>query len=110
MRLHPQYGYELLSSIEFLKGAAELVFSHHEKFDGNGYPQRLRGEQIPFGARVFAIVDSVDAMTYKRPYNTPINFREASAEVQRCAGTHFDPDLVTPTLQYLAENLPPELR
>ncbi len=110
MRLHPQYGYEFLSNIEFLKGAAELVYSHHEKFDGNGYPQKLRGEQIPFGARVFAIVDSVDAMIYKRPYNDPITFREASAEVRRCSGTHFDPDLIAPTLEYLGDNVPAELR
>ena len=110
MRLHPQYGYEFLNSIEFLKGAAELVYAHHEKFDGNGYPNRLRAEQIPFGARVFAIVDSVDAMIYKRPYNNPISFKEASEEVIRCSGTHFDPDLIAATLEYLAEHLPPELR
>jgi putative nucleotidyltransferase with HDIG domain len=110
MRLHPQYGYEFLSNIEFLKGAAELVYSHHEKFDGKGYPNGLRAEQIPFGARVFAIVDAVDAMIYKRPYNNPITFREACEEVQRCAGTHFDPDLVAPTLEYLDDNVPAELR
>ena len=110
MRLHPQYGYEFLSSIGFLRGAAELVYAHHEKFDGQGYPKKLRGEQIPFGARVFAIVDAVDAMIYKRPYNNPISFSEASAEVRRCSGTHFDPDLVKPTLEYLGDNLPADLR
>jgi putative two-component system response regulator len=110
MRLHPQYGYEFLSNIEFLKGAAELVYAHHEKFDGSGYPNRLSAQQIPFGARVFAIVDSVDAMIYKRPYNNPITFKEASEEVRRCAGSHFDPDLIEPTLEYLGDNVPPELR
>jgi putative nucleotidyltransferase with HDIG domain len=110
MRLHPEYGYEFLSNIEFLKGAAELVYSHHEKFDGMGYPKGLRGEQIPFGARVFAIVDSVDAMIYKRPYNNPITFKEASAEVQRCSGSHFDPELIAPTLEYLGDHVPAELR
>lgn len=106
MRRHPEYGHEFLSNIEFLKGAAEIVFAHHEKFDGTGYPRRLRGEQIPFGARVFAIVDSIDAMIYKRPYNTPISFRGAADEVRRCSGTQFDPDLVEPTLEYLRDNVP----
>ena len=110
MRKHPAYGYEFLSGVEFLKDAAELVFSHHEKFDGSGYPRRLKGEAIPFGARVFAIVDSVDAMIYKRPYNNPISFSEAAAEVRRCAGTHFDPDVVDVTLDYLSEKIPSELR
>ena len=110
MRLHPQYGYEFLSNIEFLKGAAELVYAHHEKFDGKGYPKGLRGEAIPFGARVFAIVDSVDAMIYKRPYNNPITFKKASEEVRRCASTHFDPALIDPTLEYLGDNVPAELR
>jgi response regulator RpfG family c-di-GMP phosphodiesterase len=110
MRLHPQYGYEFLSNIEFLKGAAELVYAHHEKFDGKGYPNGLRGEAIPFGARIFAIVDSVDAMIYKRPYNKPVTFKQACEEVHRCAGTHFDPALVVPTLEYLGDNVPAELR
>lgn len=110
MRRHPEYGYDFLSNIEFLKGAAEIVFSHHEKFDGTGYPRRLRAENIPFGARVFSIVDAVDAMIYKRPYNNPIGFTEAADEVCRCSGMQFDPDLVTPTLQYLSDHLPPELR
>ena len=110
MRLHPQYGYEFLRNIEFLKGAAELVYAHHEKFDGKGYPQGIRGEAIPFGARVFAIVDSIDAMIYKRPYNTPISFKEASEEVRRCSGTHFDPGLVDATLEYLGDHIPRKLR
>lgn len=110
MRAHPQYGYEFLSNIEFLKDAAELVFSHHEKFDGSGYPRRLKGECIPFGARIFAIVDAVDAMIYQRPYNKPITFRKAAEEVRRCAGGHFDPGLVDSMLQFLADNVPEELR
>jgi putative nucleotidyltransferase with HDIG domain len=110
MRLHPQFGFEFLSKIEFLKGAAELVYSHHEEFDGTGYPRGLRGEEIPFGARVFAIVDSVDAMIYKRPYNQPMKFRDAADEVRRCAGTQFDPGLVEPTLRYLADHVPQSMR
>ncbi|MBI4474390.1 MAG: response regulator [Acidobacteria bacterium] len=110
MRRHPEYGFEFLSNIEFLRGAADIVFAHHEKFDGSGYPRGLKGDQIPFGARVFSIVDSVDAMIYKRPYNSPIAFHEAAAEVRRCARTQFDPDLVKLTLEYLAEHVPADLR
>jgi len=109
MRKHPGYGYEFLCGIEFLKDAAELVHAHHEKFDGSGYPRGISGEEIPFGARVFAIIDAVDAMIYKRPYNTPITFKEAAAEIRRCAGTHFDPDLVEGTLAYLEQHIPKHL-
>ena len=105
MRRHAEYGYEFLNNVEFLKGAAEIVYSHHEKYDGTGYPRGLRGEQIPFGARVFMIVDTVDAMIYKRPYNSPVSFKDAAAEVRRCAGTQFDPTLVEPTLAYLGDHL-----
>jgi HD-GYP domain-containing protein (c-di-GMP phosphodiesterase class II) len=111
MRRHAEYGYEFLSNIEFLKGAAaELVYSHHEKFDGTGYPRQLRGDQIPFGARVFMVVDTVDAMIYKRPYNTPVTFDQAVEEVRRCAGTQFDPEIVEPTLEYLSSYIPQELK
>ena len=106
MRRHAEYGFDFLNRIDFLKDAAELVHSHHEKFDGTGYPRGLRGKEIPFGARVFAIVDAIDAMIYKRPYNQPITFGNAADEVQRCSGTQFDPDLVRPTLDYLSANLP----
>jgi putative nucleotidyltransferase with HDIG domain len=106
MRRHAEYGYEFLRNVEFLKDAAEIVYSHHEKFDGTGYPRGLRGEQIPFGARVFMIIDTVDAMIYKRPYNTPVTFEDAAAEVRRCTCTQFDPGVVEPTLEYLANHVP----
>jgi putative nucleotidyltransferase with HDIG domain len=105
MRMHPEYGYEFLRDVESLRGAAELVYSHHEKFDGSGYPRRLGGEAIPFGARIFAIVDAIDAMIYKRPYNTPVTFQKAAEEVRRCAGTHFDPKLVPSALEFLSGRL-----
>lgn len=110
MRLHAEYGYEFLSNVEFLKDAADIVYSHHEKYDGTGYPRRLRGEQIPFGARVFMVVDTVDAMIYKRPYNTPVLFPDAAAEVRRCTGTQFDPYVVESTLAYLSDQIPSHLR
>jgi putative nucleotidyltransferase with HDIG domain len=110
MRRHAEYGFEFVSNIEFLRGAADIVYAHHEKYDGTGYPRRLRREEIPFGARVFAIVDTVDAMIYKRSYNTPVSFREAADEVRRCSGTQFDPALVESTLDYLGDHVPPHLR
>ena len=110
MKKHPQYGYEFLRDLEFLSEAAELVLSHHEKFDGSGYPRGLRGEDIPLGARIFAVVDAVDAMIYKRPYNEPVTFREAAEEIRRCAGTHFDPELVPLTVEVLGDEVPGHLR
>ncbi len=109
MRRHAEYGYEFLSNIEFLRGAADIVYAHHERYDGTGYPRGLKADKIPFGARVFAIVDTVDAMIYSRPYNRPVLFREAACEVRRCAGTQFDPGLVDSTLSYLSGHIPPEL-
>lgn len=106
---HAEYGFEFLSRIGFLEGAAEIVYSHHEKFDGCGYPRGLKGDAIPFGARVFAIVDAVDAMICTRPYHAAVSFEEAVAEVRRCSGHHFDPDLAEPALTYMAGHLPHDL-
>jgi response regulator RpfG family c-di-GMP phosphodiesterase len=93
MRLHPYHGREFLGQMDFLSDASQLVFTHHEKFDGSGYPQALKGKDIPIGARIFSIVDAIDAMTYPRPYNSPISMEKALEEVQRCAGAHFDPEI-----------------
>jgi putative nucleotidyltransferase with HDIG domain len=109
MRRHPEFGYEMLRSLEFLEDAAELVLSHHEKFDGTGYPRRLLGESIPLGARIFAVVDAIDAMIYKRPYNAPVTFKEAAEEIRRCAGTQFDPDLVPMSIEVLEGCVPKSL-
>jgi putative nucleotidyltransferase with HDIG domain len=110
MRRHPEYGYEMLRSLEFLDDAAELVLSHHEKFDGTGYPRGLRGDSIPLGARIFSVVDAVDAMIYKRPYNAPVTFKEAAEEIRRCAGTQFDPELIPLTIEVLEGCVPKNLR
>jgi len=107
IRQHPQHGYDFLRNIDFLKDAAEVVLAHHERFDGSGYPRGLKGAEIPIGARIFAIVDAVDAMIYKRPYNNaPLSFRAAAEEVRRCTGRHFDPDLVPDALQVLERHIP----
>ena len=94
MRKHPEIGYRILESIEFLKPAAEIVLAHQERWDGCGYPRRLAGEQIPLGARIFMICDTLDAMTSDRPYRKAATFAQAREEISRCAGTQFDPRCV----------------
>jgi len=109
MRKHPEYGFEFLSKIGFLKEAAELVLCHHEKYDGTGYPRGIRGKEIPLEARIFAMIDSVDAMIYDRPYHRAISFEKARERILSGAGTHFDPELIEPVLDYLARKLPEHL-
>lgn len=94
MRRHPEIGYRILSSVPFLGQAAEIVLSHQERWDGRGYPHGLAGEQIPLGARIFAVADTLDAIVSDRPYRRGASFAEARAEIRRCAGTQFDPQVV----------------
>jgi response regulator RpfG family c-di-GMP phosphodiesterase len=91
MRRHPEIGKRLIENVPFLRGAIPIIFCHHEKWDGSGYPRGLRGEEIPLGARIFAVVDAFDAMTFDRPYSKAIPFEAAFAEIKRSTGTHFDP-------------------
>ena len=93
MRRHPQVGYSILSEIEFLKRPAEIILTHHERFDGTGYPNGLKGEQIPIGSRIFALVDTLDAMTSNRPYRKALPFDAVISEVNKFRGRQFDPDL-----------------
>ncbi|HSF06749.1 MAG TPA: HD domain-containing phosphohydrolase [Methylomirabilota bacterium] len=99
MRRHPEIGKRLIENIPFLKGAVPIVYSHHERWDGTGYPQGLKGAAIPLGARIFMVVDAFDAMTFDRPYSRAISFEAAKAEIQRCAGSHFDPAVVASFLR-----------
>jgi response regulator RpfG family c-di-GMP phosphodiesterase len=94
MKLHPQHGQKILRNIEFLEGAARVVAQHHEQWDGTGYPFKLRGEEIDLGARIFAVVDAFDAMTSDRVYRRGCGYEAALEELQRCAGTQFDPAIV----------------
>jgi response regulator RpfG family c-di-GMP phosphodiesterase len=94
MRTHPEIGKRLIEKIPFLHGAIPVVWCHHEKWDGNGYPRRLKGEEIPLNARIFSVVDAFDAMTFDRPYSKAIPFDAAIAEIKRCAGVQFDPRVV----------------
>jgi len=91
MKSHAAKGYELVSVIPGMAQAAELVWSHEERFDGGGYPRGLAGNDIPFGARLFAVIDTLDAMTSDRPYRKGLGFEAAKAEISRQAGTQFDP-------------------
>jgi response regulator RpfG family c-di-GMP phosphodiesterase len=90
MQRHAQIGYELIKDIPFLAEAAEIVLGHHERWDGSGYPRGLRNEGIPQGARIFAVADTVDAMTSDRPYRAALPFQEARDVVEKGAGTQFD--------------------
>jgi len=94
MKEHCERGYEMVRKIPFLRKAAEIVYAHQERFDGTGYPRGLRGEEIPLGARIFAIADSLDAMTSDRPYRKGTTFAAAVEEIVRCAGEQFDPQIV----------------
>jgi putative nucleotidyltransferase with HDIG domain len=94
MREHCARGYQMLRKIPFLQEAAEIVYSHQEHYDGSGYPRRLKGEQIPLGARIFAVADTLDALTSDRPYRKATTFAAARREIKRCSGTQFDPKVV----------------
>ena len=94
MRTHPEVGRRLIERIPFLRGAVPIVYHHHERWDGSGYPLGLRGDAIPLGARIFAVADALDAMTFDRPYSKAMPYEAACREIERCAGTHFDPVVV----------------
>ena len=95
MRRHPEIGRQLIEKIPFLNGAVPIVYHHHERWDGTGYPLGLREAAIPLGARIFSVADAFDAMTFDRPYSRAISFEAAREEIERCAGTHFDPAVVS---------------
>jgi response regulator RpfG family c-di-GMP phosphodiesterase len=94
MRRHPELGWALLNHVEYLRSASLVVLQHHEKWDGTGYPSGLGGNDIVIGARIFHVVDTLDAITTDRPYRRARGFDVASAEIARCSGTQFDPRVV----------------
>jgi HD-GYP domain-containing protein (c-di-GMP phosphodiesterase class II) len=94
VRKHPQIAYDLLSPVAYLHGALDIPYYHHEKWNGTGYPQGLSGEQIPLGARIFAIVDVWDALTSDRPYRNAWTKPEALEHIHSQSGVHFDPLVV----------------
>jgi ribonuclease P protein subunit RPR2 len=92
---HPVIGSEILQGVDFLHEAVQVVRHHHERWDGGGYPDGLRGEDIPLSARVFAVADALDALTSERPYRPAVSWADARTEIRRSAGSHFDPAVVT---------------
>jgi putative nucleotidyltransferase with HDIG domain len=94
VKAHPLMGFRMISSIDFLKSATDVVLYHHERYDGSGYPYGLRGRDIPLAARIFAIIDALDAITSDRPYRNARPFSAVVEELKRGSGKHFDPDIV----------------
>lgn len=99
MRQHPENGSHLLEKLPFLSFASKVVLCHEERFDGSGYPAGLKGEEIPLPARLFAVIDTLDAMTFDRPYRKALLYETAKAEIIRMAGSQFDPQAVEVFLQ-----------
>ncbi len=94
MRKHPVYAYELLSPVQYLRPSLDIPYSHHERWNGSGYPLGLQGEQIPLTARIFAVIDVYDAMTSTRPYHPPRSLAETLGYINAQSGHHFDPHVV----------------
>ena len=93
MKQHPQNGAEIVTKVESLSNTAPIIKHHHERYDGKGYPDGLKGKEIPYLSRVLTISDSFDAMTFSRPYRPAMTFAQAIEELEKCSGTQFDPEL-----------------
>jgi putative nucleotidyltransferase with HDIG domain len=109
MREHCYHGYQILKRIPFLTEAAEIVYSHQERYDGSGYPRGLKGSQIPLGARMFSVADTLDAITSDRPYRPAQTLQAARKEIETWSGRQFDPEVVKVFLN-MPENIWPDLR
>jgi response regulator RpfG family c-di-GMP phosphodiesterase len=94
MERHVQIGFDLVKDIAFLASAAEIVLAHHERYDGGGYPRGLKGEEILLSARIFAVADTLDAITSDRPYRRASSFESARETIRQCSGSQFDPQIV----------------
>lgn len=105
LRQHPTLGADLVSNIKDFNAVEPIIKYHHEKYDGTGYPGNLKGDQIPYLARILTIVDSFDAMTSKRPYNIRKDYNQAIVELKKCAGIHFDADLTCKFIDMLQNDM-----
>ena len=101
---HPSIGAHILGNATIFKEIIPIVKHHHEKYDGNGYPSRLKGEEIPYMARIAAVADTFDAMTSRRSYRGPIDIEHVKEEIKRCEGTQFDPQIAEVFLDILNNN------
>jgi putative nucleotidyltransferase with HDIG domain len=104
MRRHPLFGFEMLSEIEYLRPAIDILLCHHEKWNGEGYPFGLAGEQIPIYARIFAVADVWDALVSERPYRGPQSLESVVEYLRSEAGQHFDPEIVAAFLRMVDED------
>jgi HD-GYP domain-containing protein (c-di-GMP phosphodiesterase class II) len=104
MRKHPQYAYDLLHSIAYLRPALDIPYCHHEKWDGTGYPRGLRGKDIPLSARIFTIVDVYDALSNDRPYRSAWPRRQVMQYLREQSGIYFDPEVVNAFAELLNED------
>ena len=102
MRLHPQFAYEWLAPISYLREAVEIPYCHHEKWNGTGYPRRLKGEAIPFTSRLFAVADVWDALTSGRPYRSAWPHEKVVYYIRENSSLHFDPKVVEAFLNNIA--------
>ena len=98
---HPSIGAHILCNAEVFKDIIPIVKHHHERYDGNGYPGKLKGEEIPFMARIAAVADTFDAMTSKRTYRNALDIEVVKSEIERCSGTQFDPQIAKVFLDIL---------
>jgi HD-GYP domain-containing protein (c-di-GMP phosphodiesterase class II) len=103
MRAHPVVGAGIVEKMEFLNGTADIVRYHHEAWNGKGYPDGLRGDDIPLGARIVTVADSFDAMTTDRPYRKALTVDQAIAQLEGGAGVQFDADLVKVFVKYIRD-------
>jgi HD-GYP domain-containing protein (c-di-GMP phosphodiesterase class II) len=108
IKRHSAEGGRIVSYVKDLSPLVPMIRHHHEWYDGTGYPDGLKGEEIPLGARVISIADAYDTITGKRPYKDPISHEEALEELKRCSGTQFDPEFVEAFCRAMSEVGEPE--
>jgi HD-GYP domain-containing protein (c-di-GMP phosphodiesterase class II) len=103
MKEHCYKGYQIVKKIPFLSDACDIIYSHQERFDGTGYPRGLKGKEIPLGARIFSVADTLDAITVDRVYRRGRSYQVARDEIEKWSGRQFDPDVVKVFLEMPAE-------
>ncbi|ERK31839.1 bifunctional diguanylate cyclase/phosphohydrolase [Clostridium intestinale] len=105
LKQHPTEGVEIIKSVDSLQSISPVILYHHERYDGKGYPENLKGDDIPYNARILTVVDSFDAMTSERPYNKRKSYGEAIEELKRCSGTQFDPKIAEAFIEGIKESI-----